>query len=494
MGTISKQSGHPHVDVGVIMKGIKSRARDKSLEEELKVLKELDVKNIEIGEEDLAAIAGSSALKSEENFSDSLLYLNHHYSIAGKYNFVATHRKGIFGRIINKVLSKLFLAIKIFIDQIVIAQETFNGNVVKLFNTFSKKLEDGSAEMENLVGRLEEQAKRGGELAIQVDAISEQQTVISEKQAAGVADLACRLEEQAKRGDELAVQIDSISKRQVASVGDLAGRLGEQAKRGDELAVQIAQMKAEVLEQEQVSLIAVENLEQRLLYPKLDFDYKAFEDNFRGDQESLKRRQIEYVKFFHECTNVMDVGCGRGEFIQLLHENGTGAFGVEMDKNMVEECRSKGLNVVELDVVSHLRQRLESDVPEKVDGIFAAQVIEHLHMDYLIEMLKLSYELLVPDKFIVLESVNIKTLSTFMASVYLDPTHIKPIHPDTLKFLMESIGFKNVRFTFAGEFPAEQKLAKIEEKSENDVIYNRNIARLNEVLFGPQDYAIVAQR
>jgi len=98
------------------------------------------------------------------------------------------------------------------------------------------------------------------------------------------------------------------------------------------------------------------------------------------------------------------------------------------------------------------------------------------------------------DKFLVLETINIKSLSTFTNSVYLDPTHVKPVHPETLKFLVESCGFKFEGFILSGEFKKEDKLQIIEEKTVKDRVYNQNIERLNELLFAPQDYAIIAKK
>ncbi|MDD4110570.1 MAG: class I SAM-dependent methyltransferase [Clostridia bacterium] len=198
--------------------------------------------------------------------------------------------------------------------------------------------------------------------------------------------------------------------------------------------------------------------------------------------------------FFHECKNVMDIGCGRGEFIELLHKNGAGAFGVETDSAMVDECKRKNLNVVNDDVVSYLEGQIGREQPDNIDGIFVAQVVEHLHMDYIIKMLRLCYKILQEGKFIVLETINVKSLSTFTNSVYLDPTHVKPIHPETLKFLIESVGFKFDGFIFSSEFKRDEKLEIISENTSQDKIYNKNIALLNELLFAPQDYAIIAKK
>ena len=399
-----KELKRTDVNVAVIMQEIQVKAKKRSMDSDMERLKDIDFMGILLDDADVNQYQLDGGVR-DEDLPENLSYINRHYSLIDKYNFVSTHRKGLIGKFANKVLNKLFLVIKVFIDKIVVSQEAFNFKVVRLFNRISKDLDAQSVE-------------------------------------------------QAKQVDEVKIGVE------------------------------------EKLDAQEEKIKIVKN---DILYPDLNIDYKIFEDRFRGDQKEILDKQSQYLRFFHECKNVMD-GCGRGEFIRSLHDNGVGAFGVETDPMMVAECKKKGLNVVATDVVSYLDEQLCRENPDFVDGIFSAQVVEHLHMNYIIEMLELCYRMLQKDKFLVLETINIKSLSTFTNSVYLDPTHVKPVHPETLKFLVESCGFKFEGFILSGEFKKEDKLQIIEEKTVKDRVYNQNIERLNELLFAPQDYAIIAKK
>lgn len=231
-----------------------------------------------------------------------------------------------------------------------------------------------------------------------------------------------------------------------------------------------------------------------ILYPDLKLDYKKFEDRYRGDQSLIIARQREYLDFFKGCHNVLDIGCGRGEFMELLKDNNIGALGLEISDSMMEQCCQKGLNVEKIDAISYLGNHLTQKPAYEIDGIFCSQVIEHMYMNHVVEMLRLCYESMKKDSFIVLETINIKSLVTFTSSVYLDPTHVKPIHPGTLEFILESVGFRDVKLIYSSDVPDDEKLGLIKEENENDRVYNDNVSKLNNLLFGPQDYAAVAKK
>src|SRR5690606_7038043 len=103
-------------------------------------------------------------------------------------------------------------------------------------------------------------------------------------------------------------------------------------------------------------------------------NYFIFEDRFRGSRNDTKAKQLKFVKYFEGCKNVLDIGCGRGEFLELLKDNGISGHGIDIDEDMVRYCRSRDLNVEKLDAVSYLNQ-LED---KSLDGIFIDQVVEHL--------------------------------------------------------------------------------------------------------------------
>lgn len=228
--------------------------------------------------------------------------------------------------------------------------------------------------------------------------------------------------------------------------------------------------------------------------PNSDY-YYLFEDKFRGSREFIMERFKKYLKYFKGCKNVLDIGCGRGEFLELCKEHGTIARGVDIDENMVKYCQSRGLDVVRADALEYLKN-LED---KSLDGILIAQVIEHLEPDYLVELLELCYRKLKSGYYIVIETVNPLSLTSLM-NFYLDLTHKKPVHPETIKFLLEYVGFRDIKLEFHAKIPSEAKLMKINLKDFNEElrglldIYNKNIDMLNNLLFGAQDYVVVGRK
>ncbi len=228
-----------------------------------------------------------------------------------------------------------------------------------------------------------------------------------------------------------------------------------------------------------------------------NFDFYAFEEWARGSEESVVSQQESYVEFFKGRNNILDVGCGRGEFLELLRKSDIEAYGIDTDINMIEHCKEKNLKVLKIDILSHLKS-LDND---SLGGIFAGQLIEHLSTTDLITLIELAYDKLKPDSPIILETVNPTNLTTFSGSFYADPTHIKPIHPVTLEFFIEKAGFRDFNLHFSVPFPEEGRLKECdipdnnnEHKKDFFITYNENVRKLNQILFGYANYAIIAYK
>ena len=224
--------------------------------------------------------------------------------------------------------------------------------------------------------------------------------------------------------------------------------------------------------------------------PAAEFDYAGFEDRFRGDQDDIKERQRPYVKHFDGQSNVIEIGCGRGEFLELLRERGVDARGVELDLDMALECRDKGLDVVAADAFDHLRALPDGSL----GGVFASQVIEHMAPARVIELVHLCHRKLARGAALVLETPNPSCLMVFADSFYKDPTHIQPIHPDTLQFLLEASGFAAVEVAFCSPVDPSMKLPRLELPGASVGPFNQGIDRLNALLFGFQDYAVIGTK
>lgn len=230
--------------------------------------------------------------------------------------------------------------------------------------------------------------------------------------------------------------------------------------------------------------------------------YPAFEAAFRGSQDEIAARLASYVPMFEGARDVLDVGCGRGEFIELLQQAGVSARGLDLNFEMVEICRARGLEVAHGDALSHLQALPD----ESLGGLFAAQVVEHLPPDYLLAMLSEAQRVLRPGARLVLETVNVACWYAFFQSYIRDITHAKPLHPDTLQYLVTASGFTGAevqlrvplpeasrlrrppRAAFAASGPDKDALIALASVVEN------NVERLNSLLFTYLDYAVVARR
>ncbi len=240
--------------------------------------------------------------------------------------------------------------------------------------------------------------------------------------------------------------------------------------------------------------------------PGLDaYKYVAFEDRFRGTPEEIRSRLAEYLPDFEGASDVLDVGCGRGEFLELLRERGIAARGVEVNHEMVELCRSRGLEVAEADALSYL----DTLPDESLGGLFAAQVVEHLEPAYLLRLLETAYHKLRPGAKIVLETINPACWYAFFESYIRDVTHVRPLHPDTLTYLLVASGFQRTEVRYRAPFPEASKLQPVPEPTlhgtnrgedaavalaELVAVVNENTRKLNRLLFTYLDYAAVAER
>jgi O-antigen chain-terminating methyltransferase len=230
--------------------------------------------------------------------------------------------------------------------------------------------------------------------------------------------------------------------------------------------------------------------------PIEEFNYLLFEDQFRGSQDVIKRRQEEFLPYFTNSSNVLDIGCGRGEFLELLKDHNIGGRGVDIDAVMVASCRARMLDVQQMDAVAYLKTLDDGSL----DGIFIDQVVEHLEPRYLIHLLSLCYQKLKPESTIIIETVNPLSFYSF-ASFYIDMSHTRPVHPETLQYLMSAAGFRECEKKFFSQVSDEARLQKLqvtprlkESTKKNIALYNHNVDILNSVLFGAQDYAVIAKK
>lgn len=222
-------------------------------------------------------------------------------------------------------------------------------------------------------------------------------------------------------------------------------------------------------------------------------DYFAFEARMRGSAELIRERQSVYVDEFRAAGPVLDIGCGRGEFLSLLRGAGVEVRGIDVDGDMVARCRDEGLEVEHADALLHL----ESLDDGSLGGIFCAHVLEHFAPPALFRVLELAALKLRPSGLFVAETPNPLSLVA-LANFSSDLSHDKPLHPATLSFLAQQAGFREVELRFLSEPPATERLQLVPLPEGRDFeptrkALNANVHRLNDVVFGPQDYALLAK-
>jgi len=185
----------------------------------------------------------------------------------------------------------------------------------------------------------------------------------------------------------------------------------------------------------------------------LDAFYVAFEDKFRGSRADIFNSLKVYLPLIEEAkigtpeSPIVDVGCGRGEWLELLRESGYTARGIDINRVMLEQCRSRGLEVIEADVIAYLRA-LPDDSLGAVTGF---HIIEHLPFETLVQLFDETVRVLKPGGLVVFETPNPRNILVGSGDFYRDPTHKNPIHPDTISFIAESRGLINSKSYFFEE-------------------------------------------
>ena len=208
------------------------------------------------------------------------------------------------------------------------------------------------------------------------------------------------------------------------------------------------------------------------------FDYGRFAERFRGAEEYVEAGQKIYLPYFAGRKNVLDIGCGRGEFLTMMRAAGVPARGIDLGPESVALCRQKGLDAETADLYEYLAGRPE----QSFDGIFCSQVVEHLPPERLPEMIRLAASRLAPGGVIALETPNPECLAIFATHFYLDPTHTRPIPHPLLMFYLEEFG--------VGGIEVKKLSAAVETMPSLAALP----AEFREAFFGGLDYAVIGTK
>lgn len=220
--------------------------------------------------------------------------------------------------------------------------------------------------------------------------------------------------------------------------------------------------------------------------------YVLFEDTFRGTRDDIKQRAGHYLTVFREAGIragdglVVDLGCGRGEWLEVLSEHGYASRGVDLNGVMVGEAQASGLDAVEQDAIAHLRS-LDN---ESVVAITSMHLVEHLPYEVLIRLVDEALRVLQPGGVLILETPNPENLTVGSYWFYMDPTHRNPIPPPLLRWVVEARGFEGATID---RLTQNRGVFDIQPVGE-DVAGASQINKIVGLLTAAPDYAIVARK
>ncbi|WP_235429811.1 class I SAM-dependent methyltransferase [Xanthomonas sp. GPE 39] len=228
------------------------------------------------------------------------------------------------------------------------------------------------------------------------------------------------------------------------------------------------------------------------LAPKLDALYSAFEDRFRGPESLIQARARPYLQFVRECgagtldAPVVDVGCGRGEWLALLRDEGLHARGVDLNSRFVSDATLRGMEVIEGDAIEVLRMMPAGSV----GAITSMHLVEHLPFDRVVELIDACHHVLRPGGVLILETPNPENLDVATIYFYMDPTHRNPLPPQMLRWVVEARGYSDARIERLTEERDLTAPALLPDDLPGSSSINNLLARTHVA----PDYAIVAHR
>jgi SAM-dependent methyltransferase len=230
--------------------------------------------------------------------------------------------------------------------------------------------------------------------------------------------------------------------------------------------------------------------------------YLGFEDRFRGSQDEIRGRLDAYLPIFSSASDVLDVGCGRGELLDLLRQHGVTGRGVDTNDAMVQLCRARGLDVERDDALGFLERQPDGSL----GGLVAIQVVEHFEPAYLLRFLETAHHKLRAGAPLVLETINAACWMAFFETYLRDITHRQALHPDTLRYLVQTSGFTSVDVQYREPVREADRLERIPrledalsavqhgELATLVAAVNAHADKLNARLFSSMDYAVIARR
>ena len=251
-----------------------------------------------------------------------------------------------------------------------------------------------------------------------------------------------------------------------------------------QLVVDNLQQKIDFLENRDINTAPGENNMPSLFANDhiLDKFYGDFEDRFRGSEEMIYDRLSEYIPLFkrqnidYANNPVLDIGSGRGEFLKLLKDNNYNAIGLDINQEMVDRSLKMGYEVSQGDAETFLKKSKS----QRFGAITGFHIVEHIPFNNLLRILNSCHRALISDGFVIFETPNPENLRVGSTTFYMDPSHLHPLPPDLLAFTLEQIGFRNVEI--------------LRLHSEDEKMSDSMPKSINDLLYGPRDYAVIGYK
>jgi len=214
--------------------------------------------------------------------------------------------------------------------------------------------------------------------------------------------------------------------------------------------------------------------------------YIALEDAFRGDPIVIRARQHQYVAYVQNVVSqtapLLDIGCGRGEWLNILKDSNIPATGIDTNAASVQECSAQGLNVSHADAITYLSNAKE----QSLGAITLFQVLEHLPFATMVHLLRLALRALVPGGVLIAEVPNSETLSVGASTFWIDPTHERPLFPGLLEFLATEVGYTSVEGVYSSPLAPEPDFSELAPHVREPLL------AMHRQLNGNGDFAIIA--
>jgi O-antigen chain-terminating methyltransferase len=427
-----------------------------------------------------------SARAGEIVHSEELHFLNKNWSTSPPpdLSHIVSHRKGPVGKLVVKVKKWLLNSLwDALLRDRFDAQNAYNMRVVQLLNKTSRYIDDRDAsafwelvrkidyDTAKALNRIEKIAdEQGGDLrTLHRDLIDHSNTSLRE-----LNERITRVQALAEQGASKLATVESVA----AGVERIVARLTR------ETPLPLS------------SSAASDSAPVALPVNTPDQSYVMLENRYRGSEEEISRRLSIYPPIFPKDKGpVFEIGAGRGELQLLFRSHGVPSYGIDLDPAMVSAATERGAPVTLADVST-----LEAVQDRSLGGVIAIQVVEHLTRTQLAALFDACRRKVAIGGKIVFETINPQSMLALSSNYFRDPTHVWPLHPDTLSFAMTLAGLKIIEIRKLSPVPQESLLKKVPVEeymtprwSHAVDTLNRNVEQLNELLYGFQDYAVIAE-